>query len=138
MAAESEDLHDRSMGELLRDLSEQTSRLFRQEVELAKAELSEKARRAGTGAGYFGGGGLLGVTAFGAFTAAVIGALDTGMHFWLAALIVAVVYALCAAVLVMAGRKQLKEAGPMVPEQAIETSKEDVRWAKTQAQSGRR
>jgi hypothetical protein len=138
MATRTDESRDRSMGELLRDLSEQTSTLFRQEVELAKAELSEKGRRLGTGAGYFGGAGLLGVFALAAFTAAVMAALATAMDFWIAAVIVGVVYAIGATILALSGRKQMEGATPVMPEQAIESSKEDVQWAKTQAQSGRR
>jgi len=139
MAAGTDELHDdRSMGELLRDLADQTSTLLQQEIELAKAEIAEKGRRLGTGAGIFGGAGLLAVFALAALTAAVIGALATAMDFWLAALIVGAAYAVAAAALSLIGRKQIQEATPVVPEQAIESSKEDVRWAKTQVQSGRR
>src|SRR3954463_4069348 len=82
-----------SVAELVRQLSEQTSRLARQEVELAKAELAVKGKRAGIGAGMFGGAGLLGLYAVGALTAAAILALATAVASWLAALIVAAVLA---------------------------------------------
>lgn len=134
----SEDLHDRSLGELLRDLSEQTTRLIQQEIALAKAEMTEKGKQVGAGAGMLSGAGLLGIFAFAALTATFIAALDTGMKFWLAALIVAVVYALIAGVLALIGRNRIKSATPVAPEQAIESSKEDIQWAKTQAQSGMR
>jgi len=122
---------------LLRELSDQTTTLVKQEIALAKAELSEKGKQAGAGAGMFGGAGLLGFFAFAALTTALIAVLATGMDVWVAALIVAIVYAVIAAVLAMAGRKEFRSAAPLVPEQAIESSKEDVQWAKTQAQSGR-
>jgi uncharacterized membrane protein YqjE len=134
---EHNDLRDRPTGELLKELSNQTTTLVRQEIELAKAELGEKGRKAGLGAGMFGGAGLFGVFAFGALTTAVIAALDRAMPLWLAALIVAVAYAATAAVLALQGRSKVREAGPPVPEQATESVKEDVEWAKTRARSGR-
>jgi uncharacterized membrane protein YqjE len=134
---EHNDLRDRPTGELLKELSNETTTLVRQEIELAKAELGEKGRKAGLGAGMFGGAGLFGVFAFGALTTAVIAALDRAMPLWLAALIVAVAYAATAAVLALQGRSKVREAGPPVPEQATESVKEDVEWAKTRARSGR-
>jgi uncharacterized membrane protein YqjE len=135
--SEGNDLRDRPTGELLKQLSDQTTTLVRQEIELAKAELGAKGKQAGAGAGMLGGATVLGMFAFGALTACVIAALDTAMPLWLAALIVAVVYAAVAAVLALRGRDKVQEAGPPVPEQAIETTKEDVEWAKTRARSGR-
>jgi hypothetical protein len=133
-----EDLRDRSTGELLRRLSEETTTLVKQEVELAKAELQQKGKQAGVGAGMFGGAGLFGVGAFAALTACLVAALDLAMPLWLAALIVAVVYAAVAGVLALRGRQKVKQAAPPVPEQARESVKEDVEWAKTRARSGRR
>jgi uncharacterized membrane protein YqjE len=132
------ELRDRSTAELFKRLSDETTTLVKQEVELAKAELQEKGKRAGVGAGMFGGAGLFGVAAFAALTACVIAALDLAMALWLAALIVAVVYAAVAGVLALTGKKKVKEATPPVPEQARESVKEDVEWAKTRARSGRR
>ncbi len=132
------DLRERPTGELLKELSNQTTQLVRQEIDLAKAELSEKGKKAGVGAGMVGGAGLFGVVAFAALTACLIGALDTAMPFWLAALTVAVIYAAVAGVLALRGKKQVQEAAPPVPEQAVESAKEDVEWAKTRARSGRR
>jgi uncharacterized membrane protein YqjE len=132
------ELRDRSTAELLKRLSDETTTLVKQEVELAKAELQEKGKRAGVGAGMFGGAGLFGVAAFAALTACVIAALDLAMALWLAALIVAVVYAAVAGVLALRGKQKVKEATPPVPEQARESVKEDVEWAKTRARSGRR
>ena len=133
----SNELRSHSTGELVKQLSEQASTLARQEVELAKAELTEKARTAGTGAGMFGGAGLLGLLALGALTASLILALDEAMASWLAALIVAVVYGAAAAVVALAGRDRVKEGMPPAPEQTIESVKEDVQWAKTRARSAR-
>jgi hypothetical protein len=131
------ELRDRPTGELLKELSDQTTTLVRKEIDLAKAELADKGKRAGMGAGMFGGAGLFGVGAFAALTACLIAALATGMALWLAALIVTVVYAAIAAVLALTGKSKVQEATPPVPEQAIESTKEDVEWAKTRAQSGR-
>jgi len=131
------DLRDRPTTELLRELSDQTTTLVRQEIELAKAELTEKGKKAGTGAGMFGGAGIAGLFALAALTTAIIAALDTAMPLWLAALIVAVVYAAVAGVLALRGKKEIEQAGPPAPEQAIDSVKEDVQWAKTRAKSGR-
>jgi uncharacterized membrane protein YqjE len=133
-----DDLRDRPIGELLKELSTQTTTLVRQELELAKAEMAEKGKQAGLGAGMFGGAGLFGVLALAALTTCVIAALATGMDVWLAALIVAVVYAGVAAVLALAGKRKTREAIPPAPEQAIESTKEDVQWAKTRAKSASR
>jgi uncharacterized membrane protein YqjE len=131
------DLRERPTGELLKQLSDQTTTLVRRELDLAKAELAEKGKTAGMGAGMFGGAGLFGIGAFAALTACLIAALDTAMPLWLAALIVAVVYAAVAAVLALRGKRKVEQATPPVPEQAIESTKEDVEWAKTRARSGR-
>jgi hypothetical protein len=134
---EPSELRERPTGELLRDLSDQTTTLVKQEIELAKAELSEKGKQAGMGAGMFGGAGLVGVLALGALTTCFNAALDTAMDLWLAALIVAVVYAAVAGALAFQGRNKVQEAVPPVPEQAKDSVKEDVEWAKTRARSGR-
>jgi uncharacterized membrane protein YqjE len=134
---EQDELRERPTGELLKQLSDHTTTLVKQEIELAKAELSEKGKKAGLGAGMFGGAGLFGVFAFAALTTCIIVALDLAMPLWLAALIVTVVYAAIAGVLALQGRSKVQEAGPPVPEQATESVKEDVQWAKTRAQSGR-
>jgi uncharacterized membrane protein YqjE len=129
---------ERPVGELLKELSEQTTTLVRKELELAKAEMAEKGKQAGIGAGMFGGAGLFGLLALAALTTCVIAALATGMEVWLAALIVAVVYAAVAGVLALLGRQKTREAVPPAPEQAIESTKEDVQWAKSQVKSARR
>jgi uncharacterized membrane protein YqjE len=129
------DLRDRSLPDLLKQLSQETTQLVHQELELAKAELQQKGKQAGAGAGMFGGAGALGLAALGALTACFILALDTVMPAWLAALLVAVVYGIVAFVLVKQGQAKLKQATPPVPEQTIETVKEDVEWAKTQMRS---
>jgi hypothetical protein len=130
--------HDRPVGELMGELAQQTSTLVRQELALARAELMDKGRTAGLGVGLIGGGGGLALFAFGALTASVILLLDKVMAAWLAALLVAVVYAVVAAVLTLRGKERIEESTPPVPEQTVETLKEDVEWAKTQARSDSR
>jgi hypothetical protein len=132
------DLRERPIGELLKQLSEETTRLVRQELELAKAEVSEKGKRAGVGAGMFGGAGVSALLGLGALTAALIAALDSAMATWLAALIAGVLWLAVAGVLALQGRNKVQEATPPVPEQATESVKEDLQWAKTRAQSARR
>jgi MFS family permease len=129
--------HETSTADLLKQLSAQTTTLVRQEIELAKVELAEKGKRAGIGAGMFGGAGALGFYAFGALTACAILALATAVSGWLAALIVAVLYGAIAGVLALTGKKQVTAATPPVPEQALHSTKEDVRWVKTRAKSAR-
>ena len=131
------DLRDRPIGELLKQLSEETTTLVRKELDLAKAEMTEKAKEAGKGAGMFGAAGILGFLALGALTAFFIMLLDGVVPNWAAALIVAAVYAAIAGVLALTGKKNVKEATPPKPEQTVETIKEDVQWAKTQKPSAR-
>jgi uncharacterized membrane protein YqjE len=132
------DLRDQSTGDLFRQLSQQTTELVRKEVDLAKAELSEKGKKAGIGAGMFGGAGLMGLGAFGALTACLILALAIVLDAWLAALVVALVYGAIAGALALRGRDRVREATPPAPEQTVETVKEDIEWAKSQAKSARR
>lgn len=124
------DLRDRSTGELLKQLSEETSTLVKKELELARAELTQQGKAAGIGAGLVGGGGLFGLGAFLTLTATFVLLLDKAMDTWLAALIVTVVYAAIAAVLALQGKNKIQDATPPVP-QTQETLKEDVEWAKT-------
>jgi uncharacterized membrane protein YqjE len=115
---------------LLKDLSAQTTTLVRQEIELAKAELTEKGKQAGIGAGMFGGAGLFALYGVGALVAGAILALSTAVAGWLAALIVAVVLFAVAGVLALLGKSRTSRALPPVPEQTVETVKEDVRYTK--------
>ena len=136
-AHDSEDLRERPIGDLVKQLAGQTSTLVRQEIDLAKAELTEKGRVAGQGAGMFGGAAVVGLLAAGALTACVILALSEVVPDWLAALIVALVLGAVAAVLAMQGRDRVRRATPPVPQQTVETVKEDVEWAKSQRPSAR-
>jgi nitrate/nitrite transporter NarK len=105
----------------------------RKEIELAKVELAEKGKKAGAGAGMFGGAGALGFYALGTFTAFLILVLATAMDSWLAALIVTVVYGAIAGVLAITGKNKAAVGIPPPPEQAVDSTKEDVRWVKTRA-----
>ncbi len=131
-------ISDRSIAELVKRLSDQTATLVHQELDLAKAELIAKGRKAGLGAGMFGGAGVFGLYAVGALTACVILALSSAVDGWLAALIVAVVYGAIAGVLALVGKNKVKEGVPPVPEQTVESVKEDVQWTKQRAKEGRR
>jgi MFS family permease len=133
-----DELHERPIGDLVKQLAGQTSTLVRHELDLAKAELSEKGRVAGQGAGLLGGAAYAGLLAGGALTAGAILALDEALDAWLAALIVAVVLGAVAALLALRGRDRMRAAAPPVPQQTVETVKEDVEWAKTQTPSARR
>ena len=138
MNGESNELRSHSTRDLVKQLSEQTTTLVRKEIELAKAELSEKGKVAGRGAGMFGGAAVAGLLALGTLTAMILAVLDKAMDFWVAALIVTVLYGALAAVLAISGKDRVKQAVPPAPEQTVETVKEDVQWAKSQAKSARR
>jgi uncharacterized membrane protein YqjE len=129
---------DESIADLMRRLSEQTTELVRKEIELAKAELQVKGKKAGIGAGMFGGAGVFGLYALGALTACAILALATAVDAWLAALIVAVVWGAVAGVLALTSKNKVQEATPPVPERAIDSAKTDIQTTKQRAQAGRR
>src|SRR4051812_14495935 len=129
---------DQSIADLMRRLSEQTTELVRKEIELAKAELQVKGKKAGIGAGMFGGAGVFGLYALGALTACAILALATAVDAWLAALIVGVVWAAVAGVLALTGKGKVQEATPPVPERAIDSAKADLQVTRQRAQAGRR
>jgi hypothetical protein len=124
------ELHEQSIPELLKQLASETTTLVRQELDLAKAELKEKGRKAGPGVGLIGAAGGVGLLAGGALTAFLILALDGFMPNWLAALIVTAVYSVIAGVLYLRGKEKVDDAGSPAPRQTIETVKEDVEWAK--------
>jgi uncharacterized membrane protein YqjE len=119
-------------GELVKQLTEDMRTLVRKEIELGKAELGEKGKRAGVGAGMLSGAAAVGVLALAALTTCLIAALDTAMPLWLAALIVAVVYGAIAGVMALTGRNKVQEAAPPVPEETVDSVKEDVQWLKNQ------
>jgi len=135
---ESDDLRQESFGELTKGLSRDISTLVRQELDLARAEMREKAKTAGPGLGMFGGAGVFALAALGALTAFLILLLDLAMPAWGAALIVTALWAAVAGVLYVTGRERVKEAGKPVPEQTVETVKEDVDFAKEMLRSSGR
>jgi len=154
------ELQDQSTGDLVKQLAAETTTLVKQELEfaraevtrigegvmtlarqelrLAKAEMAEKGRKAAPGFGMIGAAGATALLAGGALTAFLILALDGVMANWLAALIVAIAWAVVAAALYLAGKSRVEDAGPLIPEQTVETVKEDVQWAKTQIASDKR
>jgi len=132
-----ESAEDASISELVQRLSEQTSQLARQEIELAKAEMTTKGKRLGIGAGAFGGAGLVALFGLGALTAAVILLLATAVTSWLAALIVAVVYLAVAGALALVGKSKVESATPPLPERAVASVKQDVKQTKLRAKEGR-
>jgi uncharacterized membrane protein YqjE len=136
-ARAADDPRDRGIGELVKDLAGQTSTLVRQEIKLAQAEVTEKGKVAGRGAGMLAGAGVAALLMLGTLTALLVIALDSAMPLWLAALIVTLLWGVVAAVLAQAGRKALQAATPPAP-QTVETVKEDIQWAKTQTGSGSR
>ena len=129
--------HDRSLSDLARQLSMQTTELVRHEVELAKAELRDKGKRAGVGAGMFGSAGALGVYALGALTAAIIAGIAEALPVWASALIVAALYGAIAGILALRGKNKVQQAPPPLPEQTVQSVKEDVRYTKQRAQEAR-
>ena len=128
---------DASAAELVKQLSEQTSRLARQEVELAKAELAIKGKRAGIGLGMFGGAGAFVFYALGALVAAAVLGLSTAVKPWLAAVIVGGALLVVAGILALIGKTEVQEATPPVPEQTTESVKTDVEVAKEHFAAGR-
>jgi len=123
------DSRERPIGELVKDLSAQTSTLVRKEIELARAELQQQGKVAGKGAGMLAGAAVAGLLALGALSAALITLLDDAMATWVAALIVMALWAIVALVLAKAGQQALQRATPPAP-QTVETVKEDIQWAK--------
>jgi len=117
---------DQSTSELVQRASEQITTLVRDEIALAKAELTEKGKHAGIGIGLFGGGGVLALYGVGALIATLIIVFDLFLDLWLAALIVTVVLFLVAGILALVGKKQVTKAIPPEPEEAIESVKADV------------
>jgi uncharacterized membrane protein YqjE len=120
------DPHDTSTGQLVGQLSEQVTRLVRDEVRLAQAEVTGKAKRLGIGAGLFGGAGLFAVLGLAVLIAAAILALALVLPAWLAALVVAVVLFAIAGVLALVGKKNAASATPPLPTEAISSAKADV------------
>jgi Flp pilus assembly protein TadB len=137
--SDSADLRSLPAGELVKELADEVSALVRAEIELARAELTEKGKRAGIGIGEVGAAGLVALYALGALTACFIAGLAAlGAPVWVAALIVAIVYGAIALVLYLVGRRQLERGLPPTPERTQKTVKEDIEWAKTRTPSSER
>jgi uncharacterized membrane protein YqjE len=117
---------DQSTADLVQRASEQMTKLVRDELALARAELTEKGKHAGVGVGLFGGGGVVALYGVGALIASLIMLLALAMPGWVAALIVAVVLFGTAAVLAVVGRNQVRQANPPQPEQAVSNMRADV------------
>ncbi|WP_285729675.1 phage holin family protein [Nocardiopsis sp. ATB16-24] len=120
---------DQSISELLGEVTGDLQTLFRQEVALAKAELREEAVKAGKAAGLLSGATVAGYLAVLLLSLAVMFGLAELIGLGWAALVVAVVWAIVAAVLAVVGRNRMREVSPK-PERTIETLKEDAQWAK--------
>jgi hypothetical protein len=132
------ELRERPLGEVAKDLTSDLSLLVRQEIELAKAEMTEKGRTAAPGLGMLGGAGIVGLCAAGALTATLVLLFSLFLPDWTAALVVGSALAAVAYGLVRQGKERVADAGSPLPEQTIETVKEDVEWAKTRASSARK
>ena len=128
-ADHAEEVSETSVGELIGNISNDLSQLFRQEVELAKAELKEEAGKAGKAAGMLGAAGFAGYLAVVLLSFALVFALGNVMDLGWAALIVAVIWGIIGAVLYANGRKKLKTVDPM-PRRTVDTIKEDAQWLK--------
>ena len=125
----SEEVSETSIGDLIGNISNDLSQLFRQEVELAKAEVKQEAAKAGKAAGFLGGAGFAGYLTVVLLSFALVFGLANVMDAGWAALIVAVVWAAIGAVLYVNGRKKLKTVDPM-PRRTVDTLKEDAQWLK--------
>jgi hypothetical protein len=120
---------DGSIGQLIGDISDDLSRLFRQEVELAKAEIQAEAKKAGMAAGMLGGAGFAAYLAVVLLSLAVVFGLANVMDPAWAALLVAAAWAVVGAVLYTNGRRKLRTVSP-VPQMTVQTLKEDAQWLK--------
>lgn len=130
-----QNLNDRPVGELVQQLSQHTATLVRQELQLAQLEMKEKGKRFGMAGGLFGGAGLVAAYAVGALIATLILLLATFLEPWIAALIITVLLFAVAGVLGLTGKKQVDEAGPPKPEQAIASTQKDIDEVKGRAGS---
>jgi hypothetical protein len=125
-----------SVRELLRELAEQSAHLVRQEIDLARSELMEKAKPIGASAAALGAAVALGAGAFGAASACAISALSIAVPGWVAAAIVTIIYALVALALIVFGLHQMRQTMRSIAPQTAQTIKDDIAWAKTHLPSG--
>lgn len=124
-----DEVSENSVGQLIGNISDDLTQLFRQEVELAKAEVKQEAAKAGKAAGMLGGAGFAGYLAVVLLSFALVFGLANVMDAGWAALIVAAIWGVIGAVLYLNGRKKLKEVDPM-PHRTVDTIKEDAQWLK--------
>ncbi|THA75793.1 phage holin family protein [Streptomyces sp. A0592] len=117
---------DEPVGELVSRASQQISELVREEMQLARAEMTQKGKRFGVGGGLFGGAGLVGILAAQALVAAVIATLALLLPFWASALTAAALLAAVAAAIATAGKREIARAGTPAPVQALDSVKADV------------
>jgi hypothetical protein len=115
-----------STGELIGQLSDQLGRLVRDEVRLAQAEVTQKAKRLGIGVGLFGGAGVVALLGLGALVTAAILGLANVLPGWLAAVIVAVVLFAAAGVLALVGKRDVDQAKPPLPTETIASVQADI------------
>ena len=132
----SEDLRDAPIGEVVNRVKDDASTLVGQEVRLAKAEMGEKAKEIGVGAGMAGGAGYVAYLASIAFMLTLIFALAEVMAEWAAALIVTVLLAAVAGVLALKAKRKIQQAGPPIPEQTVESVKQTIETVKEEAKWG--
>ena len=130
-------LAERPVGDLLKGFTDQAKRLAGQEMDLAKAEMAEKAKDAGVAGGMFASAGVFGLLGLLTLTAAMVLGLATVVRPWLAALIVTGFYLVVAGVLAVVGKTRLARATPLAPTEAIKSVKEDIAWLKMRAKSAR-
>lgn len=123
--------HDASLGELVARMSEQTSRLIRDEMRLAQAEMTAKGKAAGIGAGLFGGAGLFALYGLACLVTAAILGLAGPVPDWLAAVIVGIALFVVAGIAALIGKREVSAATPPVPEQAVQGVKQDVQTLKS-------
>ena len=126
-------MQDSSAGDLVKQMSEQVSRLIRDELKLAEIEMTRKGARAGRGIVMSGGGGIIAVYGIGCLLAAAVVALATALSAWLAAVIVGAALLAAAAIAALLGRSQLKKATPPGPAQAVRSVKADIREIRARA-----
>jgi uncharacterized membrane protein YqjE len=131
------DPKSKSLADLLNDLSHELTALVHQELELARAEVMVKGKRLGAGAGLLGGAAVVAFLGLGAVVACVIAALSNVIPVWLAALVVGVVLVAIAGVLGLMGKAAVQRAAPPIPEKAVQSTKEDVEWIRTQVRSAK-
>ncbi len=137
MAESEQSSAEKSVPELVKQIATQSAALARKELELAEAEMMTKSKRAGLGAGMFGGAGVLGLFGLGSLTVAAILALALVLPGWGSALIVAGVYLGAAGIAFLLGGFEFRRATPLTPAQAAESVKDDVEWIKARAERGR-